>query len=857
MELKSIMISMVLLSAAASALPGAEDAILPTDDIVPEISLRAVDGTAAESTTVLDAPELHAGSNDDLDVAKQVTEMIEDTLRKRMAPEVSRCSDRRKIAKVNVLDLKAGGNPRLDKSKNYKQTAEGPFLLVTAELVYDDGTKANINSKLRQRVHYDSKLLSSPVKMLELQAATVSNLCDSKNTRRASKKVRGTKSKATHEEMAETSSNWWWRPHHPHHPHYHHSPHAHHQWGMPHRHNPWGLPPGAAQGLPPLPHHPHNPHSPHHHKPHHHKPHHPHHHNPHKHNPHKHHPHRHNPHKHNPHQHVPLGLALSGNGDHAILGGVLAIRGLHQTKQLSQLQQITSISGGTWFTTIVTRDQRFYKDVILQKSARKALQTWYNRNGVTMGKKKVGGCIVPSMTFQVLFKGKSPVSYMDITRCMYSSVKKQVFARSNRWGRRLMDARYTSPLARVNTVTAMTLPPNAYQNAKHVKLHRRPAATFLQTDLFRHSKSKPLTRRNHRGAGKLLVPIAWAEPGADASKKRGWLYNADIKRFTTRPSSSGAKFKPMTVFRRPDKPSFFNPFRLPVLVVMGERTLKLPSRPLVWVTFAASGAAAGPLGLPYFIEGDALAKVANFAARLASLGTGGLANIVENLAIDTNGNTHHSDWDSGAYRLIDGVGTDNIGVPFSIAALQKNNKERKYRQIAVESAAQTSDKETDFEFYFNSGVYKNEIIPGNTGKMKLKQGQMQLMGMMYKMYNIPSPRIFKQRWSDVQWERVNLVENGKPLGRFDWWRGALDTVENRWYGVRAGSKVDVLFFKRQHEYAADLKVGIMIMSSKAKKLYTKVGALEERAMAPIFAAYKACLDKFGDMACMKNHLKRR
>jgi len=442
---------------------------------------------------------------------------------------------------------------------------------------------------------------------------------------------------------------------------------------------------------------------------------------------------------------------------------------------------------------------------------------------------------------------------MQLTQCQFKSCEKTATNKHLKWGRRLMDARYKSPLARMDTVTAVTLPPNAYQNVRHVKLHARPAATFVQTKLVRSSRLKPLTPQNNGGAGKLLVPMAWAEPGTDANRFRGWLKSPDIVRFTTRPSSSGEKFAPMMVFRRPAHPSFFNPFRLAVLVTLEEKTLNLPNNPGVLMTFTASGAAWGALGLPYFVEGNNLAKVANAAAHIATMGLGGISPIVQNIAPDIQGEWHHSDWDKGSYRLIDGAYTDNIGVAFSIANMQKNNKEKMLRQIGVESG-ESALQATDFECYFNSGKFRNEFIP-LSGLPKLKK-QPAPLRMASEIYNQPSARIFKQAYRDVQWERVKLIDHrGNQLGWFDWWRGAVDTLENKWYGVRAGSKVDVFFIKRQTDYASDPKVSIIIATSKQERVYTKVGTLEEKAMAPIFAAYKTCINKFGDMACMKDHLK--
>jgi hypothetical protein len=580
---------------------------------------------------------------------------------------------------------------------------------------------------------------------------------------------------------------------------------------------------------------------------------------------------------------APFAYAVSGNGFIAVGGGVSVTTAAATAGLLPKFTHMSTISGGTWFRTLFDFDMDLYK-LVVSGHARSAMEY--------IVRKSRGGSLDMALTSSVCSTTKAvldwwekafdtskwmlmsnsnlmPTAWVTSVECMFSG-----FHRAFKG----LDSDRTPAALQMTRLDCMTLPPDVWTQAVNGR-----HTVHVKTSLKLKTNGPSYNKHN------LLVPVAFRR-GTNSNLNQ-WVYGTHIRDFETEGIVDG---KPETH-----------------RVKLGE--------PSVLTTTAISSAAFGPLSLPMMQTQHQKTSLQGKP-------------VMSNMAPDIQGEVSSSDFRARSYRGIDGAFTDNIGLAFAIAAMQKDHPDAPlYRAIAVENGMVDG---SDFEHYFgavphthagctsmtfatgngqwdasgkvevftkgawsplpsactdkgstcqynvcadslkikvgNDGwkttatangkvvndasefIKKEEVaytLPGATVMSELMKAASTASGKAFfstgpgENIEVPRPRIFEEAFpSGDKWQTENDHLTGLVV---KWWRGKVTTVENKWYGVKAGRKVDLLMWMRKVD--ASLLLGET--RDKALKLINMAGN-EAMTARKVFGAYKNCFNKVGDMQCM-------
>jgi len=146
-----------------------------------------------------------------------------------------------------------------------------------------------------------------------------------------------------------------------------------------------------------------------------------------------------------------------------------------------------------------------------------------------------------------------------------------------------------------------------------------------------------------------------------------------------------------------------------------------------------------------------------------------------------------------ANKFVDGAYTDNIATAQTVAYMQKQFPNQRLRFVLTDNWQPGS----------GTVAVDIQLLMGRTG---INPGDL-LMGANSPIFNINalSPQVFKIMFDEVKWETVP----GPAFSRYynlKWASASTETVDNPAFGVKAGTKVDLLMFVLRGDLSS-LEVG--------------------------------------------------
>ena len=191
----------------------------------------------------------------------------------------------------------------------------------------------------------------------------------------------------------------------------------------------------------------------------------------------------------------------------------------------------------------------------------------------------------------------------------------------------------------------------------------------------------------------------------------------------------------------------------------------------------------------------------------------------------------------GSYRLADGGFTENNGVAFTLAQMQR-------------ACAPPADAAVDCE------AMPTMVIVDHSPAKKLKMSPPKDLDILFASYPDPSQGVDFPAWRAVP---ATVFDGELPLPTSDDWivyekesasvfyAAELTTVENKWYGVAAGMRVRALFLRPNLELGGLLQGSIgggtstfyggQMAAWFFENQYAPLAALQAEAAAPVLQAF--------------------
>ena len=337
----------------------------------------------------------------------------------------------------------------------------------------------------------------------------------------------------------------------------------------------------------------------------------------------------------------------------------------------------------------------------------------------------------------------------------------------------------------ITFVQQVAMPPNAWTGDK---------GDGLVADLNVEFTDKALeTAWNERGT--MALPIAFYS----TTNTSGWMMNKEVEKLSVTVSKEPSFLYKRSDHRNDDHESVTT-------------TIQLPVDPTILEVTASSSGAGGYVASPKLLRAQGYLsflgeRFAHWLTRCSSRTLVDLSVPQRNM-VDTTQHQHGTT--SPTYRFIDGGFVENTALASTIGKVHADNPDDTYlgrfihfdldkpfenlKEGELENRVAALFSQASPEDIPCLGADQNQLCTNNKGR---GQKNAQNIGR-------PVSTIFKDFWpaEEHQWEVyathtetfaytcLNKCETTKSY----YWKGTMTTIENKWYGVPAGLKLDLLIF---------------------------------------------------------------
>jgi len=568
-----------------------------------------------------------------------------------------------------------------------------------------------------------------------------------------------------------------------------------------------------------------------------------------------------------PVKHKPLAVAISGGGFRSMFNSIGLARAFARTGGWTRATHLAGNSGGTWFNTYLQYSSGFWADVNSDKAIEDIVNAIAEKIMEQYAIQRDELVIVPDIAWVPSEAGRSRAAVAALkTACAATvgSAKLIIGAAADAldvdlddlfidfpWGdwRALVEDVFMAGVTPPATGDIMT--PSALAHVTYVVSAGMVVDTWLDMDrvaclMPQTTDSTSLGWLEENGASKIEWPAAFVRGGDGGSS--GWRYGDAIESWQTAIIEAGdscAKAKKLA-----------------------GSAMVLPT-PTAEFAAAWSGGATGYTSSPTELKGYMINMAGSTTANTVmpcfpgTSDTGIGAESMGPPVMDGNGDA--------IWRGNDGGSTDNLGLSHLIGRMQDDCRSpdskldcAKGLNIIVwdHDPGTFSANGSALRWTFvNPGAGLPADPPGTLRNLYVEDGRATMQ---------PSAAVFDGEYPTTGWQygwlksmpktgvkggvkgeqnaEVGFVpskSNSAPSGMeedqqlSEYWQGALTTIENKWFGVRAGTKIHALFLRPKISQATIVAANSTVSYTHAK--YAISAAAMATDAEPIFHDFLAAL----------------